>query len=125
MPTADFDTALPVGDAAFGTGRLPPRVFASPPPLSAAAHPNGDAAGKHWSQSMTVWGTVLQLLTVGLPILGPAFGIPITPEIAKVLGEQLVQLIQAAGVVAGTGMIVAGRARASGPLERRAVTLRL
>src|SRR5262245_32532665 len=155
MPTADMEPgAVPMPGVTAAPSRspvLPPPAHVPPPPQpreipdaqSAIRDPAGgsglvpdralrvrDAAtvaaeGKHWSQSMTVWGALLTMLTVGLPVLGPLAGVPITPDAARILGDQLVQVLQAIGVVAGTGMQLCGRARAAGPLERREITLRL
>ena len=81
--------------------------------------------GKHWAQSMTIWGTLLTVASVVLPTLLPILstvtGIHLTPEASRLFGEVLVQTAQALGGTAGPGLIVAGRIRAQGPLELRQI----
>lgn len=80
---------------------------------------------KWWGESLTVWGALLTALTTVLPVIGPLLGINITGELIAALGEHLVQVVQALGGLAGILMTVLGRARASQPLMRRTVSLRL
>lgn len=81
--------------------------------------------GKWWGESMTIWGAVITGLATVLPALGPLIGIDITGELVRQLGDQLVQVVQALGGLAGTIAVIYGRARASTPLARRDVSLKL
>ncbi|MEW5963547.1 MAG: TIGR02594 family protein [Pseudomonadota bacterium] len=80
---------------------------------------------KWWGESMTIWGALLTALTTVLPVIGPLIGINITAELITALGEQLVNVVQALAGLAGILMTVFGRVRASQPLTRRTVSLRL
>lgn len=89
------------------------------------AAPAPSAAPKWWGESMTIWGAVLTALTAVLPAAGPLIGLDITGELVRQLGEQVVGVAQALGGLAGTLMTIYGRARASAPLERRDMNVRL
>src|SRR5262245_51339451 len=112
MPSADFDPAQQaVGDAAFGATRLPPRVFATPRPAPALPQDivaDAAALGKHWSQSVTVWGgTILPIVTlVGPPALSWLTGIPLSAEASKLFSEQALQIAQAISIIAGAGTVL-------------------
>ncbi|MGI9422096.1 MAG: TIGR02594 family protein [Hyphomicrobiaceae bacterium] len=83
---------------------------------------NGQSTGpKLWGSSMTIWGAVITTLSTVLPMLAPAFGLDITPNLIKEIGEQLVSIGQALGGLIGTAMTVYGRSRASAPLTRKQV----
>ena len=133
-----INTLEPIGDAAFPAAAFPPagpQTAAAPQPDLAAAlaafaqalAAQGPArpAPKHWLRSMTILGAALTVATTVLPVVAPLLGLPITPQLVQLLGDQLFQVLQAVGGVAGTGLIVAGRARAAAPLARGEVTLRL
>jgi len=145
-----INTLEPIGDAAFPAAAFPPagpQTAAAPQPDLAAAlaafaqalaaqgparpapgtaAPGGAGpAPKHWLRSMTILGAALTVATTVLPVVAPLLGLPITPQLVQLLGDQLFQVLQAVGGVAGTGLIVAGRARAAAPLARGEVTLRL
>jgi hypothetical protein len=60
-----------------------------------------------------------------LPALAPVIGIDITSELVQQLGAHIVEVVQAAGGLIGTVMTIYGRARASQPLERRDLTVKL
>ena len=83
------------------------------------------ASAKWWGSSMTVWGTIITALATVLPALGPAFGYDITPDMVRDLGGQAVSAVQALAGLAGTLMTLYGRVRATQPLVRRMVSLRL
>ncbi len=80
---------------------------------------------KWWGQSMTIWGAVITALSTVVPVLGPAVGIDVTPEIVRKAGEQVVAIVQAIGGLVGTALTIYGRARALQSLERRQVSLNL
>ena len=80
---------------------------------------------KWWGGSMTVWGAIVTALSTVLPAVGPAIGIDITGELVHEVGSQLVAAVQAAGGLLGTIMTIYGRVRATQPLERRFVSLKL
>ena len=80
---------------------------------------------KWWGESLTVWGAIITALSTVLPALGPVTGIDLTPEMIKDAGTHIVALVQAAAGLLGTVMTIYGRVRASAPLERRPVTLKL
>ena len=80
---------------------------------------------KWWGNSVTVWGAIITALSTVLPALGPVIGIDITSDLVRELGDQLVVTVQAVGGLIGTVMTIYGRVRATGPLERRDVSVKL
>ena len=74
---------------------------------------------KWWGHSMTIWGAAITALSTVLPVVGPAIGIDVTPEIVRQAGEQSIAIVQAIGGLAGTILTIYGRTRAARPLERR------
>jgi hypothetical protein len=60
-----------------------------------------------------------------LPALGPVIGIDVTGDLVREAGEQIVTTVQAIGGLIGTVMTIYGRVRASQPLERRDLTVKL
>jgi len=80
---------------------------------------------KWWGRSMTIWGAAITAMSTVVPILGPALGFDVTPDLVRQTGEQFVTVIQAVGGLAGTIMTIYGRARASNGLERRNIQLHL
>jgi lysozyme family protein len=80
---------------------------------------------KWWGNSVTIWGALLTALSTVLPALGPVIGIDITGELVQEAGEQIVTTVQAIGGLIGTIMTIWGRVRASAPLERRDLTVKL
>ncbi len=74
---------------------------------------------KWWGSSMTIWGAAITALSTVLPVIGPALGVDVTPDVVRQAGEQLVAVVQAVGGLAGTLLTIYGRTRASQPLERR------
>ena len=101
--------------------------FTFPLPGDAQAHPvPGDmAGGKWWPQSKTVWGTLITAITTVLPLVGPLIGINIPADVVKVLGDQLLVVIQALGGLIGTLLALYGRVNATAPLVRRDVNVRI
>jgi len=80
---------------------------------------------KWWGNSVTIWGALLTALSTVLPALAPVIGIDITAELVQQLGAHIVEVVQAAGGLIGTVMTIYGRVRATQPLDRRDVTVKL
>lgn len=80
---------------------------------------------KWWGESVTIWGAVITALSTVLPALGPFIGIDITGELVREAGEHLVETVQAVGGLIGTAMTIYGRVRATAPLDRRNVTMKV
>ena len=80
---------------------------------------------KWWGESITIWGAVITALSTVLPALGPVIGIDITGELVREAGEHLVETVQAVGGLSGTAMTIYGRVRATAPLDRRNVTMKV
>jgi len=80
---------------------------------------------KWWGNSVTIWGTLITALSTVLPALAPVIGIDITSELVQQLGSHIVEVVQAAGGLIGTVMTIYGRVRATQPLDRRDVTVKL
>jgi hypothetical protein len=78
---------------------------------------------KWWGNSMTIWGTLLTAATTVLPVVAPALGLDLTPEMMRQLGNGVMGTAQALGGVIGTGLAIWGRIRATAPIERRQFNL--
>lgn len=83
------------------------------------------ASGKWWGESMTIWGALITAFTTVAPALLAALGINIPLDIIQKLGTEAMTVIQALVGLAGTILTIVGRARASAPLQRRPVRVRL
>jgi lysozyme family protein len=84
-----------------------------------------ETTAKWWGQSMTIWGAIITALSTVLPVIGPLFGLDITSDLVRQLGDHVVQVVQAIGGLAGIVLTIYGRTRASTRLERREVTIQL
>ena len=82
-------------------------------------------APKWWGSSMTIWGAAITALSTVLPVIGPAFGVDVTPDVVRQAGEQVIAVVQAVGGLAGILLTVYGRTRAAQPLERRRLEVRI
>ena len=80
---------------------------------------------KWWAQSMTIWGAIITAAATVAPAVGPAIGLDITPELIQQLGERVVTTAQAGGGLLGTILTIYGRVRATTPLGRRQITMRV
>lgn len=89
------------------------------------AVPRTPASPKWWGESLTIWGALLTALTTVAPAVVAAFGIDLSPGLAQQLGRDVVAVVQAVGGLVGTLMTIAGRVRATAPIERRAISVRL
>jgi hypothetical protein len=58
-------------------------------------------------------------LSTVAPVVGPLFGLDVTSDLVRDLGEQSVAVVQAVGGLAGTILTIYGRTRATTRLERR------
>ena len=100
-----------------------PKGPAPMPTETAPAAPSAASNGKWWGNSMTIQGILVTTLSTVLPVLGPVFGLNITAELIRQLGDNIVIFAQAAGGLIGTIMAIYGRMRTNTPLERRQITL--
>ena len=80
---------------------------------------------KWWGNSLAVWGTLITALSTVLPVIGPLFGLSISAETIQQIGEGLITFVQAAGGLIGTLLALYGRARATQPLMRKPISVRL
>ncbi len=80
---------------------------------------------KWWGQSLTVWGAVVTALATVLPLIGPLIGFDISADTVHKVSDQMVTIGQLVTGLIGTLMTIYGRSRATGPLVRRDVSLRL
>jgi uncharacterized protein (TIGR02594 family) len=107
-------------------GPAPMPIDTAPAPAPAA--PNAPTAvpdPKWWGNSVTIQGILITALTTVLPVLGPVFGLNITADLTRQLGDNVVLFTQAAGGLIGTIMAIYGRMRTSTPLQSRQITLRM
>ncbi len=80
--------------------------------------PTTSGNGKWWGHSITMWGTIITMLSVVVPAMAPVTGIDISGDQVRDAGEQTVEAIQAVGALVGTLLTIFGRMRASQPIER-------
>ncbi len=95
------------------------------PDLTASMPTSPKPDAKWWGNSLTVWGALLTAATTVAPAVFAAFGLDVPIDLVQRLGVDAVAVVQAIGGLAGTVMTIAGRARASTRLERRAIALHL
>lgn len=80
---------------------------------------------KWWGHSLTVWGAFVTAAAAILPTLGPLIGIDLTSEAVRQIGSDVGSIVQAIAGVLGTLMTLYGRARATAPLVRREMNVRV
>jgi uncharacterized protein (TIGR02594 family) len=80
---------------------------------------------KWWGQSMTIWGVLVTAASTVIPALAPVIGLELPGELVQDAGGKVADTLQALGGLLGTLMAIAGRLRASQPLQRRALSIRL
>jgi lysozyme family protein len=107
-----------------GVPAMPDTTAKPNPPAPEVTAPSAPTT-KWWGHSITIWGTLITALTTVLPLLGPALGLDLKPELVRQLGDNLVVVAQAVTGLAGTLMALYGRAIAVTQLERRNVTLQI
>jgi len=73
---------------------------------------------KWWAQSLTIWGTIITGISTVAPIAGPLLGLNLSAAMITAFGAESTQVLQALGGVIGTVMAIAGRARATAPLQQ-------
>lgn len=87
--------------------------------------PDTAAGAKWWGESMTIWGVILTAASTVLPVIGPLLGFDITAEMVQQLGKQVTEVVQALGGVIGTLLAIYGRMRATQPIARKLVSVKL
>jgi len=87
--------------------------------------PAAPQAGKWWGESLTIWGVLLTMASTVAPTVFAAFGLDVSPDLVERLGRETLVVAQALAGLIGTILSIAGRARATTPLTRRAVAVRL
>lgn len=85
----------------------------------------GTGTNKWWAHSLTIWGAVITAASTVLPVIGPLFGLDITSELVREMGEGVIEVVQAIGGLFGIVLTIYGRSRATTNLERRKVTFQL
>lgn len=78
---------------------------------------------KWWGNSMTIWGTIITALSTVAPVIAPLFGLEISADAVKEIGENLLRLIQSIGGLVGVMITVFGRVRATSQLTSRRISL--
>jgi uncharacterized protein (TIGR02594 family) len=80
--------------------------------------PSMPSDGKWWGHSLTIWGTIVTVLSSVLPALAPVTGIDVTPDLIQTAGRGVVEAMQAVGALVGTLLTIYGRIRADQPIQR-------
>jgi uncharacterized protein (TIGR02594 family) len=126
---ARVDATLAAALPLITAPRLQPNPTPPPPrkdlPMTDTSIPSTTAQPKWWGQSLTVWGTIVTTLATVLPIAGPLIGLEISADTVHQLGDGVVRVAQALGGVIGIAMTIYGRSRATQPLSRRDVMMRI
>ena len=92
---------------------------------SAPQDPRSVPEAKWWGESMTIWGALLTAATTVAPALFAMVGIEMPASLLRQLGTDAITAFQAVAGFVGTVMTIAGRIRASRPLETRRLTVRI
>lgn len=71
---------------------------------------------KWWGHSITIWGTIVTILSTTLPALAPVTGVDVSGQLVQDAGRHVVEAIQAVGTLVGTLMTIYGRFRATSPI---------
>lgn len=87
--------------------------------------PPASTDGKWWGSSLTIWGALVTAASTVAPAILAAFGLDVPASIIERLGNDILTVAQAVGGLLGTLMTIAGRSRASAPLARRPLNIRL
>lgn len=121
-----IDTARdsPLQDPDRGDGTNQPATEKGRTEMSGESNEAAPQA-KWWGESLTIWGVIVSAASTVLPVIGPLLGLDITGEMVRQIGEQLTQVVQALGGVIGTILAIYGRVRASQPITRLPISLRL
>ena len=124
------DATLAQALAAAASQPIPRKQQKESPDMPAASNdlPPSSAevpSAKWWGSSMTIWGAAITALSTVLPVVGPLIGLDITSELIRQIGADIFNVAQAVGGLTGTLMTVYGRMRASAPLTRRPVSLKV
>lgn len=80
---------------------------------------------KWWGHSLTVWGAFVTAAAAIVPALGPLVGLDITSDAVRQLGGDASAIVQAIAGFIGTLMTLYGRARATAPLIRRDMNVKV
>jgi lysozyme family protein len=86
---------------------------------------NETADTKWWGHSLTIWGTIVSALAVVVPAVGPAVGVDISGDLVKDAGDDVVSAVQAVAGLLGTLMTIYGRIRATQPITRRTLNVKI
>jgi lysozyme family protein len=76
-----------------------------------------EPAYKPWSQSLTIWGTIVTFASTVLPALAQMMGWDISAGDVQSVGTGVTTAIQAIGGVIGTVMAIIGRTKATAPVK--------
>lgn len=76
-----------------------------------------DTTSKYWTQSLTIWGTIVTFLSTVAPALGKLVGWDITITDIQNIGDSVTIIIQAVGGLVGTILAVVGRVKAKGSIK--------
>jgi uncharacterized protein (TIGR02594 family) len=101
--------------------------MAETPAASPAASTSDPASteSKWWGHSLTIWGTIITAVSTVAPALLANLGVDLPGTLIQALGHDLLTFFQAAAGLGGTIMTIVGRFRASAPLERRALKMKV
>jgi hypothetical protein len=74
---------------------------------------------------MTIWGAAVTAISTVAPVVLSAFGFDVSSALIEQLGRDIAVTAQAIGGLVGTIMTIVGRARASAPLARFPLAVRI
>jgi lysozyme family protein len=86
---------------------------------------SNETTTKWWGHSLTIWGTIVSALAVVVPAVGPAVGVDISGDLVQNAGDDVVSAVQGVAALVGTLMTIYGRIRATQPITRRTLNLKI
>ncbi len=94
-------------------------------PITYPDDTNEQPSTKWWGHSKTIWGALITAAATVAPALGPLIGIDLSGDVVRQAGEQTMGAIQAVMAFIGTLLTIYGRLKATSPISRKSVNLKL
>jgi uncharacterized protein (TIGR02594 family) len=115
----------PGANAATASSAQTKETKPMPDTTQSSADPTSTTDAKWWGSSMTIWGAAVTAISTVAPVVLSAFGFDVSSALIEQLGRDIAVTAQAIGGLVGTIMTIVGRARASAPLARFPLAVRI
>jgi uncharacterized protein (TIGR02594 family) len=116
-PTVRYVTEGAPTPAAVAPAAVAPTPTITEKKMTETTVPAPKPEYKPWSQSLTIWGTIVTFASTVLPALAQLLGWDITAGDVQNVGSGVTTAIQAIGGVIGTVMAIIGRTKATVPVK--------